>query len=366
MPVRASRRTAVLAISTLLGGCNAVVLHPSGDVAAQQRDLIIASTFLMLLIIVPVMVLTGWFAWRYRQSNTQARYEPDWHHSTMLELVIWSAPLLIIIALGALTWIGTHTLDPFRRVNRIAAGHPLDPAGKALRVQVVALDWKWLFIYPDQGIASVNELALPLDVPIDLDITSATVMNSLFIPALAGQVYAMPAMQTQLHAVLNQPGVYEGISANYSGAGFSGMHFQVLGMPSEQFAAWIKSVKTAGGSLGRPDYLALAHPSQNVPVRHFAQVAADLFPAIVNLCVEPGKMCLHDMMAIDAGGGLGLGSVYNTGRLSYDRELAVDYGADATDAREHILALCSTVTGLQSSPVVSLNIVAPTVAPALR
>ena len=172
----------------MLCACDAVVLNPSGDVAQQQRDLLVDSTALMLIVIVPVMVMTVLFAWRYRQSNRAARYEPDWDHSIHLELLIWAAPLLIIIGLGGLTWVGTHLLDPYRTLGRIKPGESVAYAARPLRVDVVALDWKWLFIYPEYGIATVNELAAPLDRPIEFRITAAAVMNSLFIPTLAGQV----------------------------------------------------------------------------------------------------------------------------------------------------------------------------------
>ena len=203
-----------------------VVLSPSGYIAAQQRDLLVSSTLLMLLIIMPVMGLTVFFAWRYSEKRAQARYDPDWHHSTSLELVIWAAPLMIIICLGAITWIGTHLLDPFRpldadrRAPAGAAGH------RAARGQVVALDWKWLFIYPQYGIATVNDAAAPVDRPIRFHLTSQSVMNAFYVPALAGMIYAMPGMESQLHAVMNVPGDYEGFSANYSGAGFSKMRFR--------------------------------------------------------------------------------------------------------------------------------------------
>jgi cytochrome o ubiquinol oxidase subunit 2 len=188
MFVRVLRKLLLLSLAALLAGCEAVVLNPSGDVAVQQRNLVIASTVLMLLIIVPVIALTLLFAWRYRASNKDAVYDPEWHHSTQLELVIWSAPLLIIIALGALTWIGTHTLDPYRPLDRLDAARTVPQGTRPLKVQVVALDWKWLFVYPDYGIATVNELAAPVDVPIDFQITASSVMNSFFIPALAGQI----------------------------------------------------------------------------------------------------------------------------------------------------------------------------------
>ena len=289
----------------LLAGCDTVLLNPSGDIAAQQGKLIIVSTVLMLLVIVPVIILTLVFAWRYRQSNTTARYEPDWDHSTLLELVIWAAPLLIIIALGAVTWISTHTLDPYRKLQRIDETRPVPADAQPLVVEVVALDWKWLFIYPEQGIATVNELAAPVDVPIHFKITASTVMNSFYIPALAGQIYAMPGMQTQLHAVINKPGDFEGFSANYSGAGFSHMRFRFHGLDAAGFDRWVKQAKSAQGELTRADYLELERPSEREPVRRYAKVADGLFKAILNRCVDSDKLCMDQMMAIDASGGLG-------------------------------------------------------------
>ncbi|UZE51715.1 ubiquinol oxidase subunit II [Rhodopseudomonas sp. P2A-2r] len=305
-------RVAILTpLAVLLSGCDAVVLSPAGDVAARQRDLLLISTGLMLLIIIPVLALTVLFAWRYRAANTDARYEPDWDHSTQLELAIWGAPLLIIICLGAITWTGTHLLDPYRPIERIVSGQPVKPGTEPLKVQVVALDWKWLFIYPQLGIATVNELAAPVDRPISFEITSATVMNSFYIPALAGQIYAMPAMQTRLSAVINAPGDYDGFSANYSGAGFSGMKFRFHGQSVADFDAWVAKVRKAGGALGRDGYLALEKPSENEPVRYYASVDADLYHAALNMCVQPGKMCMDEMMHIDAKGGGGVTSINN-------------------------------------------------------
>lgn len=313
------RLAALIPMLAVLGGCNLVVMSPAGDVAAQQRDLVVISTVLMLIIIIPVMALTVFFAWRYRAANKQATYEPDWDHSTGLELIIWAAPLLIIICLGALTWMGTHLLDPYRKLDRIAAGRPVPAAMKPLEVEVVALDWKWLFIYPEQGIAVVNELAAPLDRPIHFRITSSSVMNSFYIPALAGQIYAMPAMQTRLHAVINKAGRYQGFSANYSGAGFSGMRFGFLGLSEGDFDAWVAKAKEAGGTLDRAAYLELERPSENVPVKFFAATEPSLFDAIRNLCVQPGKMCMNEMMALDAKGGLGLAGIHTTLPLAYDK-----------------------------------------------
>jgi cytochrome o ubiquinol oxidase subunit 2 len=298
--VRLARIAAIIPLLALLSGCNVVLLHPAGDVAVQQRDLIIASTLLMLLIIVPVMITTALFAWRYRQSNKDAPYEPDWHHSTGLEVAIWSAPLAIIVALGALTWISTHVLDPYRPIARLGPSQPIPADAKTLEVDVVALDWKWLFVYPSLGIATVNELAAPVNTPIAFKITSSTMMNAFFIPALAGQIYAMPGMQTQLHAVVNRPGQFTGFSSNYSGQGFSDMTFKVDGMTPTDFDRWVRSVKAGGGTLTRPAYQVLAEPSDAEPVRTYAAVDPTLFGAVVNQCVTPGQMCVSQMMRMDA------------------------------------------------------------------
>ncbi|MBO9516046.1 MAG: ubiquinol oxidase subunit II [Variovorax sp.] len=303
-PLKKLRGLLVLPLA-LLAGCNMVVLNPSGDIARQQGQLIVISTVLMLLIIVPVIALTIFFAWKYRQSNKAATYSPDWDHSTELELAIWAAPLMIIIALGAITWISTHTLDPYRPLRRLEANRPVPENTKPLTIEVVSLDWKWLFIYPEQGIATVNEVAAPVDRPIVFKITSSSVMNAFYIPALAGMIYSMPGMETQLNAVINQPGDYEGFSANYSGAGFSGMRFRFHGVSNEGFDDWIKKAKAESTPLTREAYLELERPSEREPVRRFGTVDADLYDAILNRCVDRNKMCMKQMMAIDASGGLG-------------------------------------------------------------
>jgi cytochrome o ubiquinol oxidase subunit 2 len=239
----------------------------------------------MLIVIIPVMALTVLFAWRYRKSNTSATYTPDWDHSTQLELVIWAVPLLIIIALGAVTWISTHTLDPYRPLSKA----PLSQAAaKPLTVEVVALDWKWLFIYPEQGIAVVNDLAAPVNTPIHFKITASSVMNSFFIPALAGQIYAMPGMQTELHAVINRTGDFYGFSANYSGAGFSDMRFKFHGMSGADFNEWVQQARASGRTLDRESYLKLERPSQNDPVRRYADVTTGLYDDIVARTVGGG------------------------------------------------------------------------------
>ncbi|WP_458070769.1 ubiquinol oxidase subunit II [Rhodanobacter sp. BL-MT-08] len=286
----------LLPVLALLAGCNAVLLHPDGDVALQQRDLILISLGLMLLIVIPVIVLTLVFAWRYRARNRDAEYDPEWHHSTMLELVVWSAPLLIIIALGALTWVSTHKLDPYRSLDRLSATKPVAADVKPLTVEVVALDWKWLFFYPEQGIATVNELAAPIDRPIRFKITASTVMNSFFIPSLAGQVYAMPGMETKLSAVINKVGVYDGFSANFSGDGFSGMRFKFHGMSDKDFDAWVANARKSVDSLDRDTYLRLAEPSELEPVHFYSSVDAHLYDAIMMNCVAPGQSCANNMM----------------------------------------------------------------------
>jgi cytochrome o ubiquinol oxidase subunit 2 len=323
----------------LLAGCNTVLMNPSGDIANQQGRLIVVSTVLMLIIIIPVIALTLFFAWRYRQSNKEADYSPDWDHSTQLELAIWAAPLLIIIALGAITWISTHTLDPYRPLSRLDAERPIPAEAKPLVVEVVALDWKWLFIYPEQGFATVNEMAAPVDRPITFKITASSVMNSFFIPALAGQIYAMPGMETKLHAVINKPGEFEGFSANYSGAGFSGMRFKFHGLSNTDFDQWVQKVKAGkDGELTREQYKKLEVPSEREPVRHYAAVAPDLYDAILNLCVDRNKMCMKKMMAIDADGGLGKPGAFNIATKQAWQADTLTH----SPKRKYVTAMCTT------------------------
>lgn len=299
MSVKALRRLAPMPLALMLGGCHMVLLNPAGDVARQQSHLLVVSVLLMLLIIVPVLVAIAVVAWRYRASNKQADYSPDWEHSTQLELLIWAAPLIIIIMLGAVTWIGTHKLDPYRPLDRVDASHQVTADAAPLRVQVVSLDWKWLFFYPDYGIATVNQLAAPVNVPITFELTSDDMMNSFFIPDLAGQIYAMPGMQTVMHAVINQAGDYKGFSANYSGHGFTDMRFRFVGMTAAHFKQWVQSVRQGGGALDRQAYLKLAQPTRGEPVHHYARYAPDLYHRILNRCVNPGEMCMDRMAAMD-------------------------------------------------------------------
>lgn len=316
-------RCAIVPLLALpLAGCDWVVLNPSGDVARQQGDLVIIATLLMLLIVVPVMAAIGVFAWRYRAGNTQARYEPEWSHSTQLELMIWAAPLLIIIALGAVTWVGTHLLDPYRSLSRVDAQTPLAANAKPVNVEVVSLDWKWLFIYPEQNIATVNELVVPANRPLRFRLTSSTVMNAFYVPELAGMIYTMPGMETKLHAVFNKEGTFKGISSHYSGAGFSQMHFVTRSVSDQDFNAWVASVKAdkSATTLDRAAYLQLDKPSVAEPVRHYATVSPTLFDAVVDLCVQPGRICQSQMAMIDAKGGVSKEAArLNVAALTYDK-----------------------------------------------
>lgn len=340
----------------LLGGCKMVVMSPSGDIARQQADLIIVATALMLLIIVPVLFLTLYFAWHYRHSNKKAKYDPEWHHSTRLEVVIWSAPLAIIIALGAITWISTHKLDPYRPLDRIDANRPVTPDIKPITVEVVALDWKWLFFYPEYGIATVNELAAPVDVPINFKLTGSSVMNAFYVPALAGMIYTMPGMQTKLHAVINEPGTYDGLSANYSGEGFTDMRFKFLGLAQDDFDQWVARVKQGGSALNRDTYLKLEKPSIKEPVRYYSSVQEGLYRAVLNMCALEGQMCMDEMMHIDKMGGAGVDSQENRARLQYDNRRATESVEETGDSSDAAAPSTSTPSrGSDAAEVIDIN-----------
>lgn len=257
----------------LLTSCNLVVFNPKGQVATDERDLIILATGLMLLVVVPVIVMMFVFAYRYRATNKKARYSPRWASSHKIEAVVWGVPLLIIIVLGWVTWETTHALDPYR---------PLESDTPPINVQVVATDWKWLFIYPDLGIASVNELALPVHTPVSFTVTSDAAMTSFFIPALGGQIYAMAGMQTKLHLIANETGEFRGIAANYNGPGFSDMHFTTLSQSAADFQTWVTKVKGAAAPLDHSAYAQLAKPTLKHPVTYYSAVQERLFLDIVD------------------------------------------------------------------------------------
>jgi cytochrome o ubiquinol oxidase subunit II len=276
----------VIATAPLLGGCQFEVLDPKGPIGTDERSIIVLSTCLMLIVVIPVIGMTLAFAWRYRESNEQAAFAPDWAHSNKIEAIVWLVPCLIIAVLGYVTWTSTHKLDPYRA---IAA------AAKPIEVEVVSLDWKWLFIYPDLKIASVNELAFPVGTPVHFRLTSSSVMDSFFIPELGSQIYTMPGMETKLSLLASTPGTYEGISANYSGDGFSDMHFAARALPRAAFDKWAASVRDSGSDLTIAAYRRLAAPSERVPVTYYGDVEPMVYHDVLNECVE-GSACTDDAM----------------------------------------------------------------------
>jgi cytochrome o ubiquinol oxidase subunit II len=250
-------------------------------IATAELKLIVFSAALMLLVVIPVIMMALWFGWRYREGNN-AKYTPEWKHSTILELIWWAIPCILILILGTVTWNTTHSLDPY---------NPLDSQTKPVRVEVVSLDWKWLFIYPDYKIATVNYLKIPAGTPIDFKITAASPMNSFLIPQLGGQIYAMTGMRTQLHLMADAPGVYRGLATNYTGVGFSGMHFDTEATSPEQFADWIKSVKASPDQLTSTVFWNhLMTKSMNDPVHYFGRVDEGLFDDIVMHYMIPNTL----------------------------------------------------------------------------
>lgn len=263
-------------MALLAGACDlrrAAVLDPKGPVALAERDLLFDAFSVMMIVIVPVIILTLWFAWRYRASNTNAQYAPAWANSAKIDAVVWLIPAAIVIALGVLLWRSTYKLDPYR---------PLEAAGAPLEVQVVAQDWKWLFIYPEQGIAVVNQLAFPAGRPVSLRITSDTVMNSFYVPQLAGQIYAMAGMQTRLQLLADQPGKFVGRNSQYSGGGYSDQHFEVVSLSAGDFDAWVAKAKQAPGRLDTTTYPAQAAKSRAVPITYYSVVEPDLYNRIID------------------------------------------------------------------------------------
>jgi cytochrome o ubiquinol oxidase subunit 2 len=253
------------------------VLDPQGPIGAAQRLILLDATTIMLAIIIPVIVLTLGFAWWFRAGNTRARYLPSFQYSGPIELVVWSIPALVITFLGGMAWISSHALDPPRPVAAQVA---------PVEIQVVALDWKWLFIYPSEGVATVNQLVVPIGAPLSFRITSGTVMNSFFVPQLGSQIYAMPGMVNRLELLAANPGTFQGLSANYSGAGFSEMRFEVKSVPAAEFQSWVTATKTAGGQLDPIAYGRLARPSKADKPQAFGSVAPKLFETAIQQTVK--------------------------------------------------------------------------------
>jgi len=282
---RIARLLPIGAIS-FLGGCSGGVLDPKGPIAAAERLVMLNSTGIMLAIVIPTIIATLGTAFWFRASNTRARYLPDFDYSGRLELLVWSIPIMTVILVSGVAWIGSYELDPPK---------PIVSTEKPVRVQVVSLDWKWLFIYPDQGIAAVNQLTVPVGTPISFELTSSGVMNSFFVPQLGSQIYTMFGMVTRLHLLADHSGTYRGMSANYSGAGFSGMHFKVEAVPAAKFEEWVTATRGNGPVLDKQSYSMLAKPSQAVAPFTYRTIAPDLFSDIVKtamksndpLCITP-------------------------------------------------------------------------------
>ncbi|WP_427309527.1 ubiquinol oxidase subunit II [Cupriavidus sp. H39] len=273
-------------LAALLSGCNLELLNPKGSIGEQEKSLILVSLFVMLMVVIPVIVLTLWFAWRYRETNTSAAYAPKWAHSTRIEVVVWGIPCVIVACLAVLIWDSTHKLDPYR---------PLESQVKPVQVDVIALNWKWLFIYPEYGVASLNQLAIPVGTPINFRLTAESMMNSFFIPQLGSMVYAMAGMQTRLHLIADTPGTYLGQSAAYSGAGFSDMHFKTVATSREAFDAWIQAARASSQALDLNTYRALERPSSKDPVTLYAAVAPKLFDQVVDkYMLANGQVCRAD------------------------------------------------------------------------
>jgi cytochrome o ubiquinol oxidase subunit 2 len=258
----------------LTAGCGVAegpIFSPKGPIALAERDLLFTAFFVMLVVLVPVFLLALFIVFRYRASNAKAVYAPEWDSNT-LDAAVWLVPAAIVIALGYLSWTYSHRLDPYK---------PLVSDRPALEVQVIAQDWKWLFIYPEQGIASVNELVFPSGRPLSLKITSDTVMNSFFIPALAGQIYAMAGMRSELHLLADAPGRFRGRNMQYSGRGFAEQHFAAIATTAVDFEAWVAKARQAPQRLDDVTYKELAKPSESHPVTYYAAVAPNLFDTVV-------------------------------------------------------------------------------------
>lgn len=272
---------AIGALSMLyIGNPNYAVLSPKGLIGEKERDLIITASLLMLIVVIPVFILTLAFAWRYRASNEKARHAPDWEHNYIAEYCWWGVPIIIIIVLAIITWTSSHELNPFK---------PLVSDKKPLKIQVVALNWKWLFIYPEQKIATVNLVQFPEKTPISFEITSDAPMNGFWIPALGGQIYAMPAMRSKLHLIASGVGTYRGSSTNISGDGFASMYFTAKSTTEEEFQQWVQTAQQSPKQLDLKTYAELVKPSEYEPVAYYTLAQDKLFDRIIMRYMRPTK-----------------------------------------------------------------------------
>jgi cytochrome o ubiquinol oxidase subunit 2 len=272
--MRHGRVVALLVSAAMLGGCSEGVLAPKGPIAEAERQIMFNALGIMLAIVIPTILATIGVAFWFRSSNRRARYLPDFEYSGRLELLVWSIPVMTVILVGGVAWVGAYDLDPPR---------PIASDVRPVRVQVVSLDWKWLFIYPDQGIASVNQLTIPAGTPVSFELTSSGVMNSFWVPQLGGQIYTMAGMVTRLHLQADHPGTSRGLSANFSGDGFATMRFNVDAVPTERFAQWVDATRNDGPLLDAQAYADLAKPSSAVPPFTYRAVAPNLFDGILRV-----------------------------------------------------------------------------------
>ncbi len=283
--------TLAVGILLLLTGCGAEVFNPKGPIAAREMQLLIDAVLLMCIIVVPVIIATFVIAYRYRASNTKAKYSPNWAHSNLLEAGWWVLPILIIVVLATMTWRTTHQLDPYK---------PLVSNTKPITIQAVSLQWRWLFIYPDQHIATLDFVEFPVNTPINFKITSDAPMNSFQIQQLAGQIYAMAGMKTQLHLSASQPGDYFGRSVSFSGNGFPGMIFTARVVSNDAFNRWVSTVKQSPQQLTWAAYTQLALPSEDHTVQLYSNVDDNLFNNIIMKYIGPdaAAMGMQDMSSM--------------------------------------------------------------------
>jgi cytochrome o ubiquinol oxidase subunit II len=269
--IRWVRAVSIASATTLMSSCGEGVLDPHGPVGKAESIILYDATVIMLAVVIPVIVLTLAFAWWFRAKNRRARYQPDWEYSGRIEMIIWSIPALVILFLGGIAWTGSHDLDP---------AAPLADSQPPLDVEVISLDWRWLFIYPREGIASLNRLVVPAGVPLRFRITSTTVMNSFFVPQLGSQIYAMPNMVTRLNLKADQPGTYGGLSAQFSGDGFSDMRFDLVSTDAEAFKSWVDAAKARGGVLDTSAFAELVKPAKAEGTQIYSQVSKGLFDEV--------------------------------------------------------------------------------------
>ena len=286
-----SGRVFMLPALLALTGCQPGVLDPQGFVGASEKMILIDSLAIMLAIVIPTIVATAAFAWWFRATNTKAKYLPDWSYSGSIELIVWGIPTLTIMLLGGVTWVASHDLDP---------AVPIASNNKPIEIQGVSLDWKWLFIYPDQHVASVNQLVVPAGVPLHFSLTSGSVMNAFFVPQLGSMIYTMNGMTSTLNLISDSPGNFAGLSSHYSGDGFSDMHFEVHALPADQFSSWVTTTRAGNGPvLNASSYAALAKQSTNVTPFTYHDADPSIFTKIVSQQIPPAAGPVAGFPSVD-------------------------------------------------------------------